>query len=231
VEPGAWQNLFNGKDLAGWRLATVPDPGSRIEEQQGWAVCGGAEPAPEDPSRFALRAGTGVLYNGKAGRTANLVCEREHDDCELHVEFVVPRGSNSGVYLMGRYEIQVLDSWGAEELRYGTCGGIYARRVAGEDVDGTPPRVNASRPPGVWQSYDILFRAPRFDSSGGKTQNAIFLRVTWNGTVVHEQVEVRGPTRAALFADERPTGPLMLQGDHGPVAYRNLRLRPAAGRP
>ena len=62
-----------------------------------------------------------------------------------------------------------------------------------------------------------------------ETRNATFLKVTWNGVVVHEGVEVRGPTRAALLGDESPTGPLMLQGDHGPVAYRNLRLRPVAG--
>ena len=69
---------------------------------------------------------------------------------------------------------------------------------------------------------------PRFDTSGQKTHNAVFLKVTWNDTVIHQEVEVNGPTRAALFSDERITGPLMLQGDHGPVAYRNLRIRPVS---
>jgi hypothetical protein len=217
--------LFNGKDLEGWRFAVVSDPGSRIEEEQGWAVCGGVELDPENSRRFVTREGSGVLYNGPTGRTANIIWDGKHGDCEIHLEFVVPEGSNSGVYVMGRYEIQILDSWGEEELRYGSCGGIYARRVEGQDVDGTPPRVNASRPPGTWQSYDIVFRAPRFDAAGKKTENAIFVKVVWNGTPIHENVEVKGPTRAALFEDEAPEGPLMLQGDHGPVAYRNLRLR------
>jgi hypothetical protein len=143
------------------------------------------------------------------------------------VEFVVAQRSNSGVYLMGRYEVQVLDSWGVAELRYGTCGGIYARRVDGEDVDGAPPRLNASRPPGQWQSFDIVFRAPRFSESGAKTHDAVFVSVAWNGVLVHENVVVKGPTRAALPGPEGERGSLMLQGDHGPVAYRNLRIRAA----
>jgi hypothetical protein len=86
--------------------------------------------------------------------------------------------------------------------------------------------VNACRKPGEWQSFDIFFQAPRFDEQGQKTANAKFLRVLLNGLVIHENEDVTGPTRAALFSDEQPTGPLMLQGDHGPVAYRNFRIRP-----
>ena len=142
----------------------------------------------------------------------------------MHIEFVVPEGSNSGVYFMGRYEIQILDSWGETELKYGTCGGVYARWINEQSVGGYPPRVNMSRPPGEWQSYDVEFRAPRFDENGRKTANAIFVSVVWNGELVHENAEVDGPTRASMLNDEAPKGPLMLQGDHGPVAYRNIRI-------
>jgi hypothetical protein len=129
------------------------------------------------------------------------------------------------VYFLGRYEIQVFDSWGVTQPKHGDCGGIYQRwddRREPKGFEGHPPRVNASRAPGQWQSFDVLFRAPRFDASGRKTDNACFIKVIHNGVVVHENVELTGPTRASLFQDEKPVGPLMLQGDHGPVAYRNI---------
>ncbi|RLE07344.1 hypothetical protein DRJ00_08320, partial [Candidatus Aerophobetes bacterium] len=157
--------------------------------------------------------------------TQDLATESSYGDCELHIEFVVPERSNSGVYLMGHYEIQILDSWGETELKFSSCGGIYARYINGQEVGGKPPRVNASRPPGEWQSYDVIFRAPKFDDTGRKISNAVFERVVWNGVVVHENVEVEGPTRASMPGPERPQGPLMLQGDHGPVAFRNIRIR------
>ena len=95
-------------------------------------------------------------------------------------------------------------------------------------MEGHPPRVNASKQPGEWQSFDIVFRAPRFDASGTKTENARFVRVIHNGVVIHENVELTGPTNASAFADENPTGPVMLQGDHGPVAFRNLWIKTVA---
>jgi len=86
--------------------------------------------------------------------------------------------------------------------------------------------VNATKPPGEWQTFDIVFRAPRFDASGKKIANARVVKVTHNGKVVHENVELTGPTRGGLTDDDKPLGPLRLQGDHGPVAYRNLRIKP-----
>lgn len=137
-----------------------------------------------------------------------------------------PARSNSGVYLMGRYDIQIYDSHGVAEPRHSDCGGIYQRWANHRGFEGRPPSVNAARPAGEWQTSDIVFRAPRFDVAGVKTSNATFVRVAHNGVVIHENAEVSGATRAAAFADEKPTGPLMLQGDHGPIAYRNLRIRP-----
>ncbi len=149
----------------------------------------------------------------------------EHGDIEAHIEFMVPKGSNSGVYFQGRYEIQVFDSWGVKEPQHGDCGGIYQRWRDNRGFEGHPPRVNASRKPGEWQTFEVIFRAPRFDTDGKKTANAVFVRVVHNGKVIHENQEVTGPTRAAAFNDEGPTGPLLFQGDHGPVAYRNIRVR------
>jgi hypothetical protein len=213
---GKTQVLFNGKDFTGWRQPTGE-----------WRVAKDVSLDPADPANFAVTAGRGIAVNGAKGRTVELVTEPELGDVELHVEFCVPRHSNSGVYLMGRYEVQVYDSYGVAQDKYPgiECGGIYPRWINEKNVEGHSPRVNASKPPGQWQSFDITFRAPRFDASGRKITNARFVKVVHNGKVIHENVELSGPTRATLWEDEKATGPIRLQGDHGPVAYRNLRAK------
>ncbi len=214
--PGGWSDLFNGEDLTGWRT----------NGDHQWLVAGNVSLKADDPTHFAIQAGTGIFVNGEKGRTRDIFTESDHGDCELHIEFVVPEGSNSGVYLMGHYEIQILDSWGVEEPEYSDCGGIYCQWIDEKAVGGRPPDVNACRPPGEWQSFDVVFRAPRFDEDGRKIANAKFDTVVHNGRVIHTDVEVGGPTRASMPGPEKPKGPLMLQGDHGPVAYRNVRIRP-----
>jgi hypothetical protein len=181
-----------------------------------------------DAKKFDIQPGAGVLVNGAKGRTVDLLTEREFGDIEVHIEFVITKGSNSGVYFQGRYELQIYDSFGVAKDKYPgiECGGIYPRWADGKEFEGHSPRVNASRPPGQWQSFDVVFRAPRFDAQGKKTENARFVKVLHNGTLVHENIEVTGPTRASHFADEKPLGPLLFQGDHGPVAYRNVRVKP-----
>jgi hypothetical protein len=165
--------------------------------------------------------------NGPAGRTANLVTEEKFGDIELYLEFMLAKGSNSGVYLHGLYEVQVFDSYGSTEpVKSSDGGGIYHRWINNQGVGGSAPRLNASRMPGQWQSYYILFQGPRFDGSGKKTANAKFLRVIYNGTMVQEDVEVDGPTRAAMDIAEAATNPIMLQGDHGPVAFKDIYWRP-----
>ncbi len=168
------------------------------------------------------------MVNGKGGRDTNLFSKQQHGDVEAHIEFTVPKGSNSGVYFQGRYEIQVFDSYGVQDVQSSDCGGIYKRynEKEGFGFEGHPPRVNASLAPGEWQTYDVIFRAPRFDKDGKKIEDARFVKVVHNGKVIHENATTTGPTRAAAFQDEKPMGPLMIQGDHGPVAYRNVRIKP-----
>ncbi len=211
-------DLFNGKDVTGWK----PPTGT-------WTAVKEVKVDPANEKAFLSEPGTGVLLNSNGGKTVDIVSSAVFGDCELHVEFCVPKGSNSGIYLQGRYEVQVMDSYGKKDFAEHDCGAIYqrwdpARGKGKEGYEGHAPKVNASKPPGEWQSFDITFRAPKFDADGKKTADAVFVKVVHNGQVIHENVECHGPTRGSLFPDEKPTGPIRLQGDHGPVAYRNLKI-------
>ena len=196
-----------------------------------WQVAGRVE--SDRDTRWSLDAapGSGILVNiPEEDANDNLFTTWEHGDIELELDFMMPKGSNSGIYLQGRYEVQLLDSWGVNHPTFSDCGGIYERwddsRPEGRrGYEGQPPRINASRAPGLWQQYKIIFHAPRFDDDGNKIANARFVRVEHNGVVIHENVEVTGPTRAAAFDDEASMGPLMIQGAHGPVAFRNIRYK------
>lgn len=204
----------------------LKDP-SRWREPIGeWITASSVKLHPTNAKQFAIEAGAGVFVNGAKGKTVNLITQDEFGDCEAHVEFCVPKNSNSGIYFLGRYEVQVFDSFGVAKEKYSDCGGIYMSCSDPKpDSTGTPPKINASKAPGEWQSFDVIFRAPRFDANGKKTENAKFIRVAHNGVVVHENVESPRPTCAAWKLDEKPKGPIMLQGDHGPVAYRNVRIK------
>jgi len=216
-----WTSLLNGKSLSGWQ--------SYGKLKNEWLSCKAiAFDGLAGTGRLECVGGAGDrILNGPQNKTANIFTEKKFGDAELYIEFMLAKGSNSGVYLQGLYEVQVFDSFGTTgPLAYSDGGGIYHRWINNQGVGGSAPRVNASRAPGQWQSYHIWFRAPRFDASGRKTENARFLRVVYNGAVVQENVDVEGPTRAAMDIPEAPENPLMLQGDHGPVAYRNAYIRP-----
>ena len=216
VMGGGWIDMI-GKGLSGWG-----PPGT-------WVNVGGAHLDTTDAKVLQSDPGSGVLFNGPNGRTGDLVSNDVFGDCAIHLEWMMAQGSNSGIYVQGRFEVQVLDSWGVEELGGHDAGGIYqrwdpARGSGNEGFEGYPPRVNAARKPGRWQSFDIVFRAARWNDKGEKVEHARFERVVHNGIVIHENVELKGPTRGGWSESPGP-GPLRLQGDHGPVAYRNVRVR------
>ena len=190
---------------------------------------------PTNPKRLVEAGADGdgpanVLYNKPFGRAGNLVTNAQFGDVDIHLEFDVPEGSNSGIKLQGHYEIQIADSYGKKEPSASECGGIYPRAellpVYRHIDDGYPPSQNASKPPGEWQTLDIRFRAPRFDADGTKIKDAVFERVALNGKVIHENQSVPTPTGHAWHNREVPLGPILLQGDHGPVAFRNIRVTP-----
>lgn len=214
--------LISTNSLAQQKIFAFED----FKEPKGeWFETGGAKLNSSDEKVLTALDGQGVLINGEKGRIVNLVSKEKFEDILLSLEFMVSSGSNSGVYLQGRYEIQILDSWGKENPGSGDCGGIYARFDGTKTYEGAPPMTNASGKPGEWQHLEIEFNAPRFNSKGEKTKNALFKKVILNGTVVHRNAEVTGPTASSLDDKEEQFGPLMLQGDHGPVAYRNIVLK------
>jgi Domain of Unknown Function (DUF1080) len=153
--------------------------------------------------------------------------KQEFGDFQLHIEWASPnppRGhgqdrGNSGVFLQGRYEVQVLDSYQAKTYADGQAGGLYGQ---------WPPLVNPIKPPGEWNTYDIAFEAPHFDADGKLTKPA-YVTVFFNGVCVHNRKELNGPTNHRVSDPYKPysgMGPIGLQ-DHGhPVHYRNIWIRP-----
>ena len=145
--------------------------------------------------------------------------KQEFGDCYLHVEFCEPLTSsgNSGVGMEGRYEVQILNSYGKQPEAH-ECGAFYSQ---------TPPRVIASKPAGQWQTYDIFFRAPRFDTDGKLTEKAR-ATVYQNGILIHRDHEIEGPTgiQYEQYKGEVPKGPIVLQGDHDTVQFRNVWIVP-----
>jgi len=196
--PGDAVVLFDGGSLAEWQSA---DSG---------------------PARWVVREG----YFEVAPGTGPIMSRRAFGDVQLHLEWAAPspphgegqdRG-NSGVFLMGRYEIQVLDSYRNETYADGQAAAIYGQ---------TPPLVNASRPPGEWQAYDIVFRRPRWGANGVVADSA---RVTvfHNGVMVHDAVALTGPTahqRRPPYQPHADRLPLLLQDHDHPVRFRNIWIR------
>ena len=192
--------LFDGKNLDGWKASNG----------------GGAAP-------WKVENGEMVI----APRTGQIESKEHFGDCQLHIEFSTPTGatgegqarSNSGVFMLGKYEIQVMDSYNNPTYPDGQAAAVYGQY---------PPLVNASRKPGQWQMYDILWKSPRFGADG-KVAEPATVTILHNGVAVQNAVRVLGPVQhralASYSAPHPPTGPIALQ-DHGnPVRFRNIWVR------
>jgi len=176
-----WISLFNGKDLTGWQNARVPSAENK------WAA--------ED----------GTLTNTATGHDGNDIATVEKfKDFELKLEYKTVKAGNSGVYLRGRVEIQVLDSFGKNPPGKGDDGAIY---------DQFPPKENASKPVGEWNALEVSYVGD-------------VVTAKLNGKVIHDKQQVTKVTGAALPGDVNEAGPLMLQGNHGKVWYRNIMIKP-----
>ncbi|HLN26381.1 MAG TPA: DUF1080 domain-containing protein [Gemmataceae bacterium] len=168
--------LFNGKDLTGWKPRST-------DVKNGWIIR------------------DGLLINAVPGN--DLVTERNVNDFQLHAEFRYPRGSNSGIYLRGRYEVQIEDNYG-EEPESHRIGGVYGFLT---------PRINAAKKPGEWQTMNITLV--------GRVVTVVF-----NDEQIIDRQTIPGITGGALDSDEGAPGPILLQGDHGRIDFRKVTLRP-----
>ena len=205
---------FNGKNLDGWK---AKPQGKNVS---AWKV-GTAKLDPDDPKRFKVEEGGNELINDTAGHGKSCdfyTTDCKHGDAIITLEVCVPKGSNSGIYVQGEYEIQVLDSYGKEKNPgAGDMGAVYGA---------APPKNPKYVKPGEWSTYEIHFQAPKFDASGKKTANARLIKVVLNGAVIHEDLEMPKGTPGGVDGKEKAEGPLMFQGNHGPIAYRNIKIAP-----
>lgn len=205
----AWEKIF--KPQKGWTTSTVADAkGKDIVTQ-----------ASGKPFFF-----TNATTPKKAGylQTVN-----QYGDCTVETEFMIPEGSNSGIYLMGRYEVQILDSHGKEKAGFGDMGGIYQRwdnKRNPKGFEGVDPTENAAKPAGEWQKLVIKFRAPRLDADGKLLEKPVFLSVELNGKTVQKNVPLNGHTRAAQRSGWAAKDHIFIQGDHGPIAFRQFKITP-----
>lgn len=184
---------------------------------------------------FTSLPGTGVLINlPTEGNKANLHSANEYGNVDISFDFMMSAHSNSGFYLQGRYEVQLLDSWGVTNPSSADCGGIYQRfkkGMPGGTYEGHAPRINACLAPGLWQHLDISFQAPQFDENGKKIMDAKMLQIKLNGAIIQENVSLSGPTGGAISEMETAKGPFVIQGDHGSVAFRNFTLSDLDSKP
>jgi hypothetical protein len=205
-----------------WPKPPVIDPGSHDKPPSDAIVLfdGKNLDAWKDGDRWIIADGAATAAGGA------IQTRQGFGDCQLHLEFATPaevKGSgqgrgNSGVYLMNRYEVQILDSYENETYIDGQCGAIYKEQ---------PPMVNACRNPGEWQTYDILFTAPRF-SADGSLKSPAYITVLHNGVVIHNHFELLGATSFTEPPKYSPHGekePLMLQFHGNPVRFRNIWIR------
>lgn len=214
------QSPVNLNDLSAFRVAS-----------ENWSIVGDVTASPDKKNTLIATPGTGVLLCEhqfkEYGERFDIFTKESYGDMDLSLEFMLAQGSNSGIYLQGRYEIQLFDSWGVKNPKYYDCGGIYQRRDLSKpdgqnQYEGYAPRYNAYKAPGLWNKMEISYQAPRFDKSGAKISNAKILSVKLNGLLIHENVELSGPTGGPVEENEVASAPLRFQGDHGSVAFKNI---------
>lgn len=192
-----WVPLFNGQNLDGWHYRGKPD----ATNLASWCAINGVL-VNVPPTKEGLHG-------------IDLISDTSMGSHELYIEFMVPQNSNSGVYLIGQYEIQVFDSFGKEKPTDQDCGAIYGK---------VAPSTNASKSPGAWQCFHAIYHQAKVEN--GKVVQKPRITVFQNGVKILDHVEIEGVTGAALNNNVIEKGPLYLQGNHGLVLYRNIYYKP-----
>ncbi|MFP5081727.1 DUF1080 domain-containing protein [Pedobacter sp. JCM 36344] len=196
---------------------------------KNWEIVGKVYADLNIVNEFTVVKGEGILVNRvdkmKSGSDLNFALQ--HGDIDMEMDYMMSRGASSGIFLQGRYEVKLSDSWGIINPKSSDNGGVYERwddsKPEGQKAyEGHAPRQNVSRAPGLWQHIKVSFQAPRFDDKGVKTANAKILYLWLNGILVQENIELSGPTKGALDNKEVADGPLRFQGNQGAVAFKNI---------
>ncbi len=203
----------------GWLFLTYTDALGRWDSS-GW-VLADVELDPDDPRRFRTMEGTGAILNVGPDAT-DFVGKEAFGDCKVHLLFQLPDGGSSAVYVMGRYAVALSALEHGSALTSEDCGAL----LRGASWPGRAPDFEGFRGSGQWHDLDLEFQAPRFDASGKKLENARFLRVRIDDTLLHENVELPEPALGALGADEVSAGPLVLRGTDTQVAFADVRVFP-----
>lgn len=223
--------LFFLIPITGFAQTQIPlnDLSAFKNPSSNWTIEGGVT-GNFNGNTLTATAGKGVLVctlkGAKYQSSDDLYSAMEHGNIKISLDFMIPKGSNSGLYLQSRYEVQILDSWLKKVPNDGDCGAIYhrwdeSRGKGNEGYEGHAPRQNAVKATGLWNHLEVDFKAPTFDAMGKKLTNARFNKVLLNGVLIHENIELLGVTRGAIL-QEVAKAPFRIQGDHGQVAFKNI---------
>ena len=211
-----------------FKFLDLKDMSNFKKTTKNWSIMGNASVDRAREKMLTGANGTDILINLPQEIEKNdLFTNFEHGDIELELDVMMPVNSDSGLFFQGRYEVQLFDSWGTQNPTFSDIGGIYQKWVDTDKKaqEGYAPTMNAAKTPGLWQHVKIIFHAPKFDDKGNKVQDARFGEVRINGQLVQKDISLTDPTPAAAFKDEKPLGPLMIQGDQGPVAFKNIKYK------
>ncbi|MDB5109356.1 MAG: hypothetical protein JWR67_470 [Mucilaginibacter sp.] len=193
---------------------------------KNWVAVSSASADFSKSQNIKYKSGEGILLNTSKKDGTDLVSSQEFGDAEIDLDFMMAGSSVSAIYLEGRYGIKLADSWKKQNPTLADLGAVeQVTDNHGKAQDGSAPFMNVARAPGLWQHIKIKFRAPVF-VNGVKTKNARFEEVSVNGTTIQLENDLTGPTVFTIFKDEKASGPLMIKGNGGIVAFRNITYTP-----